>query len=354
MPYKTRIVVDTAVLRQTDKEVDRMQMELQATRNRLQSVIQSLDWQGERRNRIQGKWEAAAAIADKLINQASGLSTFLQWKAAKFEEMDGKAVDGPFVFLWNLDQGLKDSGFSAWEGIKSLGKLDTWYNLYVLGVPLTMCSEAMLVKKMQLYKGLGDSVDYAVEDAKKGDKNVRGYYTTRIIGEVLMGVLIGKGTGVVTKSALGTAGKIGELAKGTGQAGKVIAAEEEISGGAAKSIGRAEGHGAVGVIDYTTASLDDLRYAVQNGHNVNDVVDDVIKQYGSSIKEHPLRQAYESDVRDLKSLAEKMASDGVEEERIARVVHQDRRELGIKYKELTPEPLREYIYEKNMRRYKDP
>lgn len=35
-------------------------------------------------------------------------------------------------------------------------------------------------------------------------------------------------------------------------------------------------------------------------------------------------------------------------------MHQARRDLGVKYKDLTPQPLRDYIYELNMGRYGDP
>lgn len=38
---------------------------------------------------------------------------------------------------------------------------------------------------------------------------------------------------------------------------------------------------------------------------------------------------------------------------MARALNQARRDLGIKYKNATPQPLRDYIYEINMGRYKD-
>ncbi len=59
-------------------------------------------------------------------------------------------------------------------------------------------------------------------------------------------------------------------------------------------------------------------------------------------------------------LAVKLVSEGGErlqglsEESIARELSQARRDLGVKYKELTPPELREYIYEVNTGRYKDP
>ncbi|NQX67319.1 cell wall-binding protein [Paenibacillus alba] len=42
------------------------------------------------------------------------------------------------------------------------------------------------------------------------------------------------------------------------------------------------------------------------------------------------------------------------DETIARTLYQTRRDLGVKYKDLTPEELRNYIYEVNTNRYGDP
>ncbi len=41
------------------------------------------------------------------------------------------------------------------------------------------------------------------------------------------------------------------------------------------------------------------------------------------------------------------------EEQVARTLNQARRDLGIKYKNATPQPLRNYIYKVNMERYTD-
>ena len=46
-----------------------------------------------------------------------------------------------------------------------------------------------------------------------------------------------------------------------------------------------------------------------------------------------------------------MLADGMSEEQVARALNQARRDLGIKYKDMTPQPLRDYIYELNMERY---
>jgi hypothetical protein len=78
------------------------------------------------------------------------------------------------------------------------------------------------------------------------------------------------------------------------------------------------------------------------------------EQIGSDIKNHPLRQAYEAEVAGLKEEAEAMAKAGASDEEIARKMWARRREIGVKYKNVTPEPLRDYIYEVNKGRYNDP
>jgi hypothetical protein len=77
-------------------------------------------------------------------------------------------------------------------------------------------------------------------------------------------------------------------------------------------------------------------------------------QIGDDIKNHPLRQAYEAEVAGLKEEADAMAKAGASDESIARAMWQRRRDIGVKYKNVTPEPLRDYIYEVNTGRYNDP
>ncbi len=75
---------------------------------------------------------------------------------------------------------------------------------------------------------------------------------------------------------------------------------------------------------------------------------------GTSFKAHPLRRAYEDEVRKLEKTAQELAARGRSSEAIARELHEARRQLGVRYKDATPEPLREYIYQLNMKRYGDP
>ncbi|MBR2802943.1 MAG: hypothetical protein IKE21_10270 [Erysipelotrichaceae bacterium] len=74
----------------------------------------------------------------------------------------------------------------------------------------------------------------------------------------------------------------------------------------------------------------------------------------TGIKGNVLRQAYEKEVRDLSSLPEKLAADGLSEEEIARQMHERRRELGRQYKEAAPPLFREYIYAAAAAKYGDP
>lgn len=75
-------------------------------------------------------------------------------------------------------------------------------------------------------------------------------------------------------------------------------------------------------------------------------------------KNDPLRQAYESEVNGLRAKADALirqrGTDPAALERTAREMVQERRDLGVKYKDKTPEPLRDYIYDANKSRYEDP
>ncbi|MBP1207436.1 hypothetical protein JOD97_005516 [Duganella sp. 1411] len=82
--------------------------------------------------------------------------------------------------------------------------------------------------------------------------------------------------------------------------------------------------------------------------------DKIAEKVGSDIKNHPLRQAYEAEVTGLKEEAEMMSKSGATKEAIARKMWARRRGIGVKYKSMTPEPLRDYIFDLNSKRYKDP
>ena len=94
--------------------------------------------------------------------------------------------------------------------------------------------------------------------------------------------------------------------------------------------------------------------AYQSGRYTDSQIADIINNLkGDGFKNNPLRQAYENEVAGLKSYGEEVLSSGMSEKQVARTLNQARRDLGIKYKNATPQPLRDYIYEVNMRRYGD-
>ena len=74
----------------------------------------------------------------------------------------------------------------------------------------------------------------------------------------------------------------------------------------------------------------------------------------TGLKTSPLRLEYESKLRELRSLPEKLKAESLSEEQVARAMHERRRELGQQYKEAAPPLLREYIYETTAAKYGDP
>lgn len=67
-----------------------------------------------------------------------------------------------------------------------------------------------------------------------------------------------------------------------------------------------------------------------------------------------LREAYKSEVGALAEHGRVLAARGFTIEDVARILHAERRALGVKYKELAPPDLREKIYRRNLAMYNDP
>ena len=80
----------------------------------------------------------------------------------------------------------------------------------------------------------------------------------------------------------------------------------------------------------------------------------IVDKIGPGVKNHPLRKAYEEEVAGLGGQARSMLQAGKLEQEVAMAMTEARRGLGVKYKDATPEPLREYIYDVNRKRYGDP
>jgi hypothetical protein len=138
---------------------------------------------------------------------------------------------------------------------------------------------------------------------------------------------------------------------------------------------RIERANALGNVSLTgiTSSLTGALRAVSRGvsDNVVPVAREVLRRHDLSrhakqdqlaalvrtdFKNHPLRKAYEAEVAEL-SRFQKMIPDGATDEALeplAREANEARRQLGVKYKDVTPAPLRDFIYEANNKRYKDP
>ena len=74
----------------------------------------------------------------------------------------------------------------------------------------------------------------------------------------------------------------------------------------------------------------------------------------TGLKASPLRLEYERKVRELRNAPEKLKAEGFSEDRVARAMHEKRRELGRQYKEATPPLFREYVYEATAAKYGDP
>ncbi len=66
-----------------------------------------------------------------------------------------------------------------------------------------------------------------------------------------------------------------------------------------------------------------------------------------------LRRQYEEEVKKLRETADRMKAEERSSEDIARTLHEARRELGIKYKDLTPPDKLAEIYQRNLEKYGD-
>lgn len=101
--------------------------------------------------------------------------------------------------------------------------------------------------------------------------------------------------------------------------------------------------------------------------NRSELEQQLVARLGQDIKNNPLRQEYEAKVAELAKYQQALTDQSIRnkavanmanlpgsEKSLAETAHNARRQLGIEYKNLTPEPLRDYIYEVNLKRYGDP
>jgi hypothetical protein len=105
-------------------------------------------------------------------------------------------------------------------------------------------------------------------------------------------------------------------------------------------------------MDGAETKIDDAAGGAKVRKYTDSEIEDILNELqGTDFKNHPLRQAYEAEVLNLRNVGEELLASGIPKEDVARTLHQMRRDLGIKYKDATPQPLRNYIYELNEGRY---
>ena len=88
---------------------------------------------------------------------------------------------------------------------------------------------------------------------------------------------------------------------------------------------------------------------------LEDQLNRLADKIGEDYKNDPRRKAYEAEVESLAPKAEALkrqqGTSAEALEQIAKQLWEERRQLGARYKEATPKPLRDYIRELNMNRY---
>ena len=72
------------------------------------------------------------------------------------------------------------------------------------------------------------------------------------------------------------------------------------------------------------------------------------------LKDSPLRQEYEENVRRLAQECEQLLAEGIPAEEAARRLHARHRQLGKEYKDAAPPLFREYILYATEKKYGDP
>ena len=72
------------------------------------------------------------------------------------------------------------------------------------------------------------------------------------------------------------------------------------------------------------------------------------------LKTNPLRLEYEEKVRNLLQFKEKLLSQNIPLEDVAKILHHERRNLGKLYKDVAPPLFREYILYATKEKYGDP
>src|SRR6185312_10299383 len=76
------------------------------------------------------------------------------------------------------------------------------------------------------------------------------------------------------------------------------------------------------------------------------------QKYKEPLKQ--IRNGYSKEVNELKTLGERMLASGIPPKKVAKIMHEKRRAIGKKYKDLTPDELKPLIFGRNIKEYNDP
>lgn len=97
--------------------------------------------------------------------------------------------------------------------------------------------------------------------------------------------------------------------------------------------------------------------SIQERENMREISDEFEREWElllqDGLKDSRLRLEYEEKVAELRDLPAELARHGKNEEEIARIMHEKRRELGREYKLAAPPLFRDYIYAATAAKYGD-
>lgn len=66
-----------------------------------------------------------------------------------------------------------------------------------------------------------------------------------------------------------------------------------------------------------------------------------------------IRNGYSREVNEIKILGDRMLSRGISPKKVAKIMHEKRRDIGKKYKDFTPDELKPFIFGRNIKEYND-
>jgi len=108
-----------------------------------------------------------------------------------------------------------------------------------------------------------------------------------------------------------------------------------------------------------SAPVQRMERPVQREEDPAKLAESILAGVQTNYKTSPIRIAYEAEVAGLKAEADKLLegkdkTNDASLEEVARAMNKKRLDIGIKYKELTILPLRDFIFHANSKRYDTP